>query len=214
MKTRVALFSIFKKFHAEICTQFNTSIHILRSDNAKEYFSMPFSPFMSSYGILHQLSSAYTSQHNGVAERKNCHLVETTCTLLIHHKVPQRFWGDVILAAYYLINCMPSSICMIRSPILSYYLINLSFASLLMPFVVSILFIFSLQGKTNSQSKPQSVSPWVILDFRGVIIVILPTLITTLSLPMSPSLRIPPSFPLQDVLLFQMFYLFLLSYRL
>ena len=46
---------------------------------------------------------------------------------------------------------------MIRSPILSYYLINLSFASLLVPLVVSILFIFSLQGKTNSQSKPQSV---------------------------------------------------------
>ena len=91
MKTRVALFSIFKKFHAEIRTQFNTSIHILRSDNAKEYFSMPLSPFMSSHGILHQLSCAYTCQHNGLTERKNCHLVETACTLLIHHKIPQRF---------------------------------------------------------------------------------------------------------------------------
>ena len=37
MKTRVELFSIFQKFHAEFQTQFNTSIRILRSDNANEY---------------------------------------------------------------------------------------------------------------------------------------------------------------------------------
>ena len=88
MKTRVELFSIFQKFHAEICTQFNTSIRILRSDNAKEYFSTPLSSFMSSHGILHQSFCAYTPQQNGVAERKNLHLVETARTLLPHHKVP------------------------------------------------------------------------------------------------------------------------------
>ena len=62
MKTRAKLFSIFKKLHAEIHTQFNTSIRILRSDNANEYFSMQFSSFMSSHGILHQSSCAYTIQ--------------------------------------------------------------------------------------------------------------------------------------------------------
>ena len=91
MKTRAELFSIFQKFHAEICTQFNTFIRILRSDNANEYFSMSLSSFMSSHGILHQSSRAYTPQQNGVAKRKNCHLVETAHTLLLHHKVPQRF---------------------------------------------------------------------------------------------------------------------------
>ena len=35
MKTRAKLFSIFQKFNAEIRTQFNTSIRIFRSDNAK-----------------------------------------------------------------------------------------------------------------------------------------------------------------------------------
>ena len=93
MKTRAKLFSIFQKFHAEVRTQFNTSIRILRSDNAKEYLSGPFSSFMSSHGILHQSSCTYTPQHNGVAERKNCHLVETAHTLLLYHKVPQCFGG-------------------------------------------------------------------------------------------------------------------------
>ena len=88
MKTRTELFSIFKKFHAEIRTQFNTYIRILRSDNAKEYFSMTFSYFISSHGIPHQSSCAYTPQHNGRAECKNRHLVETVHTLLLYHKVP------------------------------------------------------------------------------------------------------------------------------
>ena len=60
MKTRAELFSIFQKFHAEIRTQFNTFIRILRSDNAKEYLSASVYSFMSSHGILHQSSYAYT----------------------------------------------------------------------------------------------------------------------------------------------------------
>ena len=74
-ETQVELFSIFQKFHVEICTRFNTSIRILRGDNAKEYFYTSFSYFMSSHGILHQSSCAYTPQQNGVVERKNRHLV-------------------------------------------------------------------------------------------------------------------------------------------
>ena len=71
---------------------------------------MSFSSFMSSHGILHQSSCAYTPQQNGVARRKNCHLVETTHTLLLHHKVTQRFRGDAILAACSLINHISSSV--------------------------------------------------------------------------------------------------------
>ncbi|CAI8584052.1 unnamed protein product [Vicia faba] len=39
---------------------------------------------MSSNGILDQTSCPHTPQQNGVAERKNRHLVETTRTLLLH----------------------------------------------------------------------------------------------------------------------------------
>ena len=95
MKTCVELFSIFQKFHAEIRTQFNTSIRILRSDYAKEYLSASVSSFIFSHGILHQSSCSYTPQHNGVDERKNRHLVETARTLLLH-KVPQHFFRGML----------------------------------------------------------------------------------------------------------------------
>ena len=108
MKNRAELYSIFQKFYAEIMTQFNISICVLHSDNAKEYFSIPFISFMSQHGILHQSSCAHIPQQNGVAERKNRHLIETACTLLLRYHVPFRFWGDVVLIACYLINRMPS----------------------------------------------------------------------------------------------------------
>ena len=88
MKSRTELFSIFLKFFAENRNQFHTSIRLLHSDNALEYLSAPFSTFLSSHEIFHQSSYAYTPQQNGVAELKNCHLVETTHTFLFHHIVP------------------------------------------------------------------------------------------------------------------------------
>jgi len=110
MKNRFELFFIFQTFFNEIKNQFRVSIRILRSDNAREYLSHSFNTFMKSHGILHQTSYAYTPQQNGVAKRKNRHLVETTRTLLIHDGVPQCFWGDAILSACYLINRMSSSV--------------------------------------------------------------------------------------------------------
>ena len=89
-KNQAELYSIFQKFYVEIQTQFNISIRVLCSDNAREYFFPPFISFMSQHGILHQSSYAHTPQQNGVAERKNRHLVETTRTLL-HCHVPFRF---------------------------------------------------------------------------------------------------------------------------
>ena len=65
---------------------------------------------MTSRGIIHQSSCAYTPQQNSVAERKNRHLIETARTMLIHHNVPLHFWGDAVLTAGYLINRMPSSV--------------------------------------------------------------------------------------------------------
>ena len=91
MKNRSDLFPIFKDFYAEIKNQFGVSIKVLRSDNAREYLSLPFKQFMTSQGIIHQTSCAYTPQQNGVAERKNWHLVETARSMLIHHNVPLQF---------------------------------------------------------------------------------------------------------------------------
>ncbi|RVW98461.1 Retrovirus-related Pol polyprotein from transposon TNT 1-94 [Vitis vinifera] len=53
-----------------------------------DYSRSQFTSFMSHHGILHQSSCAHTPQQNGVAERKNRHLVETAHTLLLHSHIP------------------------------------------------------------------------------------------------------------------------------
>ena len=110
MKHRAELFHIFQSFLNKTKTQFGVSIRVLRSDNGHELLSHSFKQFMASHGILHQTYCVYTPQQNGVAERKNRHLIETTHTLLIHGEVPEHLWGDAILTACYLINRMPSSV--------------------------------------------------------------------------------------------------------
>ena len=78
MKEMFELFSIFKSFFMEIKTQFNASLRIFRSDNAREYFHKSLSEFFYDHGIIHQSSYAHTPQQNGVVERKLRHLLEVT----------------------------------------------------------------------------------------------------------------------------------------
>ncbi|RVW26231.1 Retrovirus-related Pol polyprotein from transposon TNT 1-94 [Vitis vinifera] len=132
-----------------------------------DYSRSQFTSFMSHHGILHQSSCAHTPQQNGVAERKNRHLVETARTLLLHSNVPFRFWGDAVLTACYLINRMPSSVLHDQIP-----------HSLLFP-----------------DQPLYFLPPRVFGYFRRVIVVIPLRLIDTLSPLMSPSLRTHHSFP-------------------
>lgn len=106
LKDRSELLSVFQNFFKEIQNQFGCSIRILRSDNAKEYFSTSFNSFMSENGVIHQSSYPHTPKQNGIVERKHRHIIETARTLLIHANVPLKFWGDAVLTAGYLINRM------------------------------------------------------------------------------------------------------------
>nr|KYP46624.1 Retrovirus-related Pol polyprotein from transposon TNT 1-94 [Cajanus cajan] len=109
MKDRSKLLSIFMSFFNEIKNQFGRLIKIFQSDNAKEYFSSELSSFLSSQGVLHQSTCPHTPQQNGIAERKNRHLVETARTQMLNANVPVHHWGDAILTSCFLINRMPSS---------------------------------------------------------------------------------------------------------
>ncbi len=110
MKSRSEVFDHFCTFCTEIKAQFGTSVRILRSDNAKEYMSESFRKYMSQHGILHQTSCVDTPAQNGVAERKNRHLLETARALLFQNKVPKYFWADAVSTASFLINRMPSAV--------------------------------------------------------------------------------------------------------
>jgi len=61
MKNHSDVFSMFQGFLTKIQNQFDTSIKILRTNNAREYISSQFQSFMSSQGIRHQTSCSHTT---------------------------------------------------------------------------------------------------------------------------------------------------------
>ncbi|KAL0554130.1 hypothetical protein IC582_008044 [Cucumis melo] len=109
--------SIFQNFYHTIKTQFHIKIVILRSDNGREFQNHNLSKFLASKGIVHQTSCAYTPQQNGVAERKNRHLMEVARSLMLSTSLPSYLWGDAILTAAHLINRIPSRILHLQTPL-------------------------------------------------------------------------------------------------
>ncbi|CAJ2656645.1 unnamed protein product [Trifolium pratense] len=106
-----------KDFVKMVQNQFQTNIQVFRSDNGKEYFNTMLSDFFRENGIVHQSSCPNTPQQNGVAKRKNRHLLEVARALLFASKVPNYLWGEAVLTAAYLINRVPSKVLNFKTPI-------------------------------------------------------------------------------------------------
>ena len=56
-------------------------------------------------------------QQNGIAERKNRHVLETTRALLIGAHVPSHYWNDVVATAVHLLNRMPTKVLTFQTPL-------------------------------------------------------------------------------------------------
>lgn len=67
-------------------------------------------------GISHVTSPPHTPEHNGFAERRHRHLVETGLALLSHASLLISYWSYALSAASYLINRLPTSTLSNYSP--------------------------------------------------------------------------------------------------
>ncbi|RVW17952.1 Retrovirus-related Pol polyprotein from transposon RE1 [Vitis vinifera] len=117
MKTKDEVNLLFKKFHKVIETQYNAKVRVLRSDNGGEYQSFDLQKYLGGHGIIHQTTCSNTPQQNGVAERKNRHLLEVVRASLIAAKTPISYWGEAITSAAYLINRVHSSSINFQTPL-------------------------------------------------------------------------------------------------
>ena len=93
LKSKTEAFSKFVYFHALIKTQFSATIKCFRLDGGGEFTSNEFKSYLSHHGISCHLSCPYTTQQNGVVERKHRHVVETTVTMLSQASMPSSYWS-------------------------------------------------------------------------------------------------------------------------
>jgi hypothetical protein len=89
MKQKSEALTCFRDIYAYIQNRFSTNIQIIRTDNGTEYVNNEFGSFLLlEKGILHQTSCPDTPQ-NGVAERKNRHLLEVARSVMFTMNVPK-----------------------------------------------------------------------------------------------------------------------------
>lgn len=109
MKNKSEVLEKFKEFHAYAMNVGENPIKILRSDNGGEYSSKEFESFLKSNGIVHQLSVPYNPAQNGVAERMNRTIVESTRSMLSHAQMPNEFWAEAASTSVYVRNRSPTT---------------------------------------------------------------------------------------------------------
>jgi IS30 family transposase len=79
--------------------------------------NQPFQAYFQSHGLFHETSCSQTPQQNGIAERKNRHILETARALLIGAHVPSRYWDDAVTMAVHLLNRMPTKVLTFQTPL-------------------------------------------------------------------------------------------------
>jgi transposase InsO family protein len=76
----------------------------LRTDNGGEYSSEDLEKYLKDKGIIHQKTTPYSPQQNGIAEKKNDTLARTMRSMLYDMNVPLELWGEAIMTANYVLN--------------------------------------------------------------------------------------------------------------
>lgn len=98
------VFETFIDFKAYVEKQTGSKIKKLRTDNGREYLSNAFEMFLKKNGIQHQLTTPYTPQQNGVAERFNRTIIERAKCMIFDANLSKKFWAEAVHMATYIIN--------------------------------------------------------------------------------------------------------------
>lgn len=96
--------------------QTSLKLKVLRSNNGGEDTSREFNQYCKDHGIQRQLTTTYTPQQNGMAERMNRMLVEKAKTMMTGRNVSDYLWGEVVCVAAYLTNISPTSSILGKTP--------------------------------------------------------------------------------------------------
>jgi hypothetical protein len=107
LKNKFEAFAKFKIWKGEVENLTGRKIKCLRTDNDIEYKDGDFLKFCEEYGIKRHFTVQKTPQQNGVVERLNRIITETTRCLRLNAELPKIFWLEAVDMACYIINQSP-----------------------------------------------------------------------------------------------------------
>ena len=94
----------FKWYLAWITRQKHVSIKRIQTDNGGEYLRREFQYIFAQEGIIHETTSPYTPEHNGIAKHYNRTLQEGTLTIQHDANLSNRFWVSAIHTVNFIRN--------------------------------------------------------------------------------------------------------------
>lgn len=116
MKSKGEVFQNFKEYEAMASTLFNNKICYLRTDGGGEYISHNFRRYMRENGIQHEMTTPYTPEHNGLAERMNRTIAKKVRSMIADSGLKKELWSEGLMAAVYVINRSPTSALNDKTP--------------------------------------------------------------------------------------------------
>ena len=116
IKSKSEVLSKFVEYVTMMENETDLQVRAIRTDNGGQYTSQYFKKFCADKGVAHQLTNPYTPEQNGVSERLNSTLIESARSMLIHAKMPLKFWAEAVNTAVYLHNRSPTSALKGKTP--------------------------------------------------------------------------------------------------
>ncbi len=108
LKSKDQVFETFVAWKAMVERETGRKLKTLRTDNGGEYVSNDFQTYLRTEGVSHERTVPKNPQQNGVAERLNRTLIESTRSMLANGTIPHRFWAEALSTATYLHNRSPT----------------------------------------------------------------------------------------------------------
>lgn len=109
-------FVCFKNFKSLAERESKEALVCLRTDRGGEFTSNEFNVYCEEAGISRQLTTAFTPQQNGVAERKNRTIMEMVRCILNDKEVPKKFWAEAARWAVHVLNRSPTTVIEGKTP--------------------------------------------------------------------------------------------------
>jgi len=81
----------------------------IRTDEGPEFCNTLWSTYLTEHGIVHEMTTAYSSESNGVVEHSNQTIIERTRVLLNDSGLPHSMWCEVAATIIYLKDFIPTT---------------------------------------------------------------------------------------------------------
>lgn len=117
MKGKDEAFKKFKTFKTQIEKQTGKQVKVFRSDNGKEFLNRQFADYFENEGIVHQTSTPYCHQQNGLVERTIRIITEKARCMLYDADLEKHYWAEALNTAAYVKNHLISKVLGNKSPI-------------------------------------------------------------------------------------------------